>query len=110
MICVARAPGQKRSNSAPLGSTAFHPKGMLRVWGAWIGLETDAVGGNPKGESQPYCTKPSPMSFVVSTLHIALVQGSTPHRLQVRASGDWPFWPNFRPKFAPFQKMSFGTH
>ena len=29
---------------------------MLCVWGAWIGLGTDAVGGNPKGESQPYCT------------------------------------------------------
>ena len=24
--------------------------------GAWIGLRTDAVGGNPKGESQPYCS------------------------------------------------------
>ena len=56
VIYVARAPGQKRSNSAPLDSTAFHPKGMLGVSGAWIGLGTDAVGGNPKGESQPYCT------------------------------------------------------
>ena len=55
-IYVARAPGQKRSNSAPLGSTASHPKGMLCVCGAWIGLGTDAVGGNPKGENQPYCT------------------------------------------------------
>ena len=55
-IYVARAPGQKRSNSAPLRSTASHPKGMLCLWGAWIGLGTDAVGGTPKGESQPYCT------------------------------------------------------
>ena len=55
MIYVARAPGQKRSNSAPLGSTAFHSKGMLCVEGAWIRLGTDAVGGNRKGESQPYC-------------------------------------------------------
>ena len=54
-IYVARAPGQKRSNSAPLGSTASHPKGMLCFRGAWIRLGTDAVGGNPKGESQPYC-------------------------------------------------------
>ena len=54
-IYVARAPGQKRSKSEPLGSTASHPKGMLCVWGAWIGLGTDAIGGNPKGESQPYC-------------------------------------------------------
>ena len=28
---------------------------MLCVWGAWIGLGTDAVGGNPKGKNQPYC-------------------------------------------------------
>ena len=32
-------------------------------------------------------TKSSTMSFVVSTLHIALVRGTTPHRLRVRASG-----------------------
>ena len=31
------------------------------------------------------------MSFMVSTLHIALVRGSTPHRLRVRASGFLPF-------------------
>ena len=29
------------------------------MWGAWIGLGTNAVGGNPKGESQPYCSRPS---------------------------------------------------
>ena len=52
-------------------------------------------------------TKPSRVSFVVSTLHIVLIQGSTPHRLRVLASGDWPFWPNLRPKFALFQKMIF---
>ena len=55
-ICVARTPGQKRSNSAPLGSTASHSKGILCLLGAWIGLGTDAMGGNPKGERQPYCT------------------------------------------------------
>ena len=42
--------------------------------------------------------------------YCVLVQGSTPHRLRVRASGVWPFWPSFRQKFALFQKMSFGTH
>ena len=47
------------------------------------------------------------MSFVVSTLHIVLVQGSTLHRLRVRASGDWPFWANFRPNFALSQKTGF---
>ena len=31
-------------------------------------------------------TKPSTIFFVVSTSHIALIQGSTPHRLRVRAS------------------------
>ena len=55
-------------------------------------------------------TKPSTMFFVVCTLHIALIQGSNPHRLGARASGDWPFWPNLRPNFVAFQKMSFGTH
>ena len=55
-------------------------------------------------------TKLSTMFFVVSTLHIALIQGSTPQRLRVRASGDWQFWPNFRPNFVLFQKMSFATH
>ena len=40
-------------------------------------------------------TKPYTMSFVVSTSHILLIQGSTSHMLRVRASGDWPFWPNF---------------
>ena len=49
-------------------------------------------------------TKPSTMPFVVSILHIALIQGSTPHRLRIRASGVWPFWPNFRPNFALSQK------
>ena len=61
-IYVTRAPGQKRSTSAPLGSTAFHPNGKLCVWGAWIGLGTDAVGGDPKRESQPYCTT-LPLAF-----------------------------------------------
>ena len=32
-------------------------------------------------------TKPSTMSLVVSTLHIALVHGSTLHRLRVRGIG-----------------------
>ena len=54
-ICVARAPGQKRSNSASLGSTASHPKAMLCVGGAGTGLGTVAVGDNTKGESQPHC-------------------------------------------------------
>ena len=48
--------------------------------------------------------KPSTMSLVVSTLHIVLVRGSTPHRLRVRAWGGWAFWPNFRPKFALFRR------
>ena len=55
-------------------------------------------------------TKPSTMSFVVSTLHIALIQGSIFDRLRVRASGDWPFWPNFRPNFPLPPKTGFGTH
>ena len=40
-------------------------------------------------------TKPLTMFFVISTLHIALVQGSTSHWLRVRASGDMPTWLNF---------------
>ena len=47
------------------------------------------------------------MFFVVSTLYIALIQGSTPQRLRVQASGDGPFWPNFGPDFVLFQEIEF---
>ena len=44
---------------------------------------------------------------MVSTSHIVIIHGSTFHMLQVRASGDWPFWPNLRPNFVVFQRNEF---
>ena len=77
---------------------------LVPCLGVWLAV-TLAAYCSPRGWSHGWS-----MSFVVSTLHIALIQGSTPHRLRVRASGDWPFWPNFRPNFALSQKTGFGTH
>ena len=43
--------------------------------------------------------KPYMMSFVVSTLYLAFVQGPTRSWLWERALAPRPFWPHFRGKF-----------
>ena len=62
---------------------------MLCVWGAWIGLGTDAVGGSPKGESQPYCTR------LAADECVCQGKVSGPYLLLVRLVVDEPADPDF---------------